>query len=265
MTIKTLYFNQLTHLMPIEHSDGPTRLSGLQFVVSDHDDGTSVLRIEPMKDTHYFRPHFGIEVTGRFVGEDNLGIAYNGAGNGHALALTSGELLGIMAQPMRHFHALEDFVRRLSPFTFAHAAIEERQHGVVQHVERIDEMKTLKYESQLFIAESGQSLVVHGVYRLSEDFHRPRGRTVQQTHDVEERTLAASARSHDGKELAAVYADVDILQSGRFHQAGTEDATHVGQFDCIHIVLFCFVMVSFYHSLRMEGRLPDSYVLSLSA
>lgn len=251
--------------MPVKHSDGPTRLPGLQFVVSDHDDGTSVLCIEPMKDTHYFRPHFGIEVTGRFVGENNLGIAYNGAGNGHALALTSGELLGIMAQPMRHFHALEDFVCRLPPFAFAHAAIEERQHGVVQHIERIDEMKTLKYESQLFIAESGQSFVVHGVCRLSEDFHCPRGRTVQQTHDVEERTLAASARSHDGKELAAVYADVDILQSGRFHQAGTEDATHVGQFDCIHIVLLCFVMVSSYHSLRMEGRLPDWDVLSLSA
>ena len=39
---------------------------------------------------------FGVEVAGGFVGEDDGGLVDEGAGDGDALALTAGELVGLV-------------------------------------------------------------------------------------------------------------------------------------------------------------------------
>jgi hypothetical protein len=61
--------------------------------VGDHDDGRAFV-IEGLKNVHHLLAIGGIEVAGRFVREDQLGIADDGAGDGRALLLTAGKLVG---------------------------------------------------------------------------------------------------------------------------------------------------------------------------
>ena len=70
-----------------------TRLGevGVRRRVGDHDDGRAFL-IQLAKHPHHFLAMRGVEVAGRFVGEDQLGLADQGAGDGDALLLTAGKL-----------------------------------------------------------------------------------------------------------------------------------------------------------------------------
>ena len=82
--------------------------------MSNHYDGTSVFLIQAMKQFHYFGTHLRIQVTGRFVGKDNLGITDDGTGNGNTLALTTGKLCREMTHTMAQTHLLENLLRQLS-------------------------------------------------------------------------------------------------------------------------------------------------------
>ena len=62
------------------------------FIVGYHYDGAPVFLVQSMQQLHHFRSHFGVQVTGRLIGEDYLRIADNGACDGNTLALTAGEL-----------------------------------------------------------------------------------------------------------------------------------------------------------------------------
>jgi hypothetical protein len=63
--------------------------------VGDEDDGVAA-GVERVKEGHDFVAGFGVEVAGGLVGEDDGGPVDEGAGNGDALALTAGELVGLV-------------------------------------------------------------------------------------------------------------------------------------------------------------------------
>ncbi len=48
-----------------------------------------------------------VEVAGRLIGEHDAGPTHDGSSDGHALALTAGELAGPMIGTMGETHALE--------------------------------------------------------------------------------------------------------------------------------------------------------------
>ena len=80
----------LLHLTTVEESDGAGGLTCLRFVVSYHYDGASVFLIQFVEEVHHFGTHLLVEVTGRFVSQDDFRIAYDGTGDGYTLALTAG-------------------------------------------------------------------------------------------------------------------------------------------------------------------------------
>ena len=59
--------------------------------MSDHDDGASVFLVQFVEQFHDFSSHLGVQVTGRLVGKDDVGIADDGTGDGDTLALAAGE------------------------------------------------------------------------------------------------------------------------------------------------------------------------------
>ena len=56
--------------------------------VGNHNDGGSLL-VELGKQVHYLLAVLGIQVSGRLVRQNQLGIGDNGAGNGHSLLLAT--------------------------------------------------------------------------------------------------------------------------------------------------------------------------------
>ena len=75
--------------------------------MGDHDDGASVFLVQFVEQFHDFSSHLGVQVTGRFVGKDDVGIADDGTGDGDTLALAAGELRREVAHAVREADLFE--------------------------------------------------------------------------------------------------------------------------------------------------------------
>ena len=82
----------LLHLPSVEEAYHAAGLLGLRLVVGHHHDGTSVLLVELVKQFHDLDTHLGVQVTGRLIGENDVGVTYDRTGDGYALTLAAGEL-----------------------------------------------------------------------------------------------------------------------------------------------------------------------------
>ena len=69
--------------------------------VRDDDRGDALLAVKVLKDCHDLDACARIQGTGRFIGEDNLRIIYQGARDRNPLLLAAGELVGAMVCPVR--------------------------------------------------------------------------------------------------------------------------------------------------------------------
>ena len=101
------------------------------MLVSDEDDGVA-LRVQIVEQAHDFIAGFGVEITGGLVGQhDGRGIDQC-AGDGHALALSAGKLVGLVVHAGDQVDALEGFLGFLDAFFGRRAVVDERKLNVVQ-------------------------------------------------------------------------------------------------------------------------------------
>ena len=77
--------------LPVEHVDDPAREVGVGRRVGHHDDGRAFL-VELAEHAHDFFAVRRVEVAGRLVGEDQLGLPDKRAGDGDALLLAARQL-----------------------------------------------------------------------------------------------------------------------------------------------------------------------------
>ena len=75
----------------VEHVDDAAGEVGMRRRVGDHDDGRAFL-VELAEHPHHLLAVGGVEVAGRLVGEDQLGLADQRAGDGDALLLATRQL-----------------------------------------------------------------------------------------------------------------------------------------------------------------------------
>lgn len=78
----------------------PATMSGNFMIMGDNDDSTSGL-VKPVEYIQNIAAHVGIEIAGRFIGENNGRIGYQCPGYGHTLALAAGKLIGFMVGAVR--------------------------------------------------------------------------------------------------------------------------------------------------------------------
>ena len=136
------------------------------------------------------------------------------AGNGHALALSAGELRGEVLYAVANAEAVEHLFDAHAALLDAYArAVGEGELDVVVDVERGDEVEVLEDETEVFVAEVGEGGVAHSCRRGAGYLHGAGGGRVEQAHDVEQRRLSASRRPHDAHELAGVDVEVYIVES----------------------------------------------------
>ena len=85
--------------MAIAHAYDSPGPAGDVIFVRDHDDGFARL-IQLGEQGHDFVAGARIEVARRLVGQNDVRIVDQGAGNGHALLLAAGQLRRPMAEPI---------------------------------------------------------------------------------------------------------------------------------------------------------------------
>ena len=75
----------------VAHPDDPLGVLGDVVFVGDHDDGLAGV-VEPAEHLHDLVAGRGVEVAGRLVGQDDVGVVDQRPGDRHALLLAAGEL-----------------------------------------------------------------------------------------------------------------------------------------------------------------------------
>ena len=74
---------------------GAARVRGDVPLVRDENDGVAAL-VKVLEQRHDFFAGFGIEIAGRFVRQNDRRIVHQRAGDGDALALAAGKLVGLV-------------------------------------------------------------------------------------------------------------------------------------------------------------------------
>src|SRR3954453_19993616 len=81
--------------LAVSDGDDAVRVHGDIVLVGDEADGVAAL-VQALEKAHYFVAGGGVESAGGLVGEEDRRVVHEGAGDGDALALTAGELVGLV-------------------------------------------------------------------------------------------------------------------------------------------------------------------------
>ena len=82
-------------------------LVGHTALVGHHDDSHAVVLVQLFEQLHHLNRRLGVEGSRRFVGQNNLRLGNQCAGNSHTLLLSTGELVGIVFSPVEQTQTVE--------------------------------------------------------------------------------------------------------------------------------------------------------------
>src|SRR5207249_9162127 len=93
----------------------------------------------------------GVEVPGRFVGEDDRRVVEQRTGDRHALLLTAAQFAGLVVHSRAEADGGERILRALGPTARA-SAVHERELDVLDRVEAGQEVERLEDEANVPVA-----------------------------------------------------------------------------------------------------------------
>ena len=110
-------------------------------VLVGDDDDRDALPVDVEQDIHHLLRGLGIEGPGGLIGEDHLGLGDEGAGNGHALFLATGELIGHMIGPVAQAYPVEVLQGEAVALAAAHTLVVEREGHILHRIFEGDEVE----------------------------------------------------------------------------------------------------------------------------
>ena len=201
--------------LPVAHGQYAVGIGADVGLVGDDDDGDALLAIEPRQRFHDFVRVAGVEVAGRFVGEQQAGRVDQGARDRHALLLAARELAGRIAFAVAQAQQLE---RRARPLDARAGAgwpggrVEQRQRHVLERAGAGQKIEALEHEAQAFAAQPRAFGLAQAGDVGALKIITPAARPVETPEHRHERRLARSGRAHDGDEFAGVDREAHVLQ-----------------------------------------------------
>ena len=163
----------------------------------DHDNGAAFI-VEPFEQRQDLLRRHAVQVAGRFVGQDEVGVIHQAAGDGHPLLLTAGELGGAVPQPIFQPDQRGQLVAALAGGRAGATLVVQRNLDVFHDRQLLDQVIRLKDEADAGSADHGKLVVAHLGDIVVAEKELAAGRLVQATEQVEQRALAGTGRAHDG-------------------------------------------------------------------
>ncbi len=166
-----------------------------------------------------------IEVSGRFVGQQEGRIVGEGAGDRDALTFTDGEFAGPVSGAVPHADGVEQVSRLVATFGCPEGGFEHRKLDVLFRVEDRDEVERLEDEPEFVRAEAGGiGPIVEGSVAESD---LALGGSIESAQEVEEGRFPAAAGSDEGDVFAGADLEADVVD--RHHlSVGEASAERVG-------------------------------------
>jgi hypothetical protein len=195
----------------IEEPHDAAGVQGDVFFVGDEDDRLAI-RIQSIEERKNLLGRDGIEVAGRFIGQDVLRIVREAARDAGALLLAAGKLRRPMIEAMSEPDERGKVAAVSAALGRDVALVIERRLDVFLHRELRDQVVGLEDEADARGSDGGELVVVErGDIILTEE-ETPACRLIEAAEQIEQSTLAGAGRSHDGDVVALRDVEVDAFQ-----------------------------------------------------
>ena len=216
--------------LPVAHDDHALAIGGNVQFVRNHDDGDAGF-IQLLKQAHDFDAGAGIEIAGRFVGEQHFRLADERSGNGDALLLSARKLAGKVIAPLAQPDFFQSLHGPIMPVAKRHQrmTVKQRQFDIFLRGRTRQQVETLKDKTEFLVSQFGQLFAVEiGHGDAIKEIGSGRG-LVEAADGVHQRGLARTAGAHDGHELAAVDVQRDAAHGFHLNLAGLVGAGKFAQ------------------------------------
>ena len=231
-------------------------LGGVRIVRHHHNRFVEAF-IQPLQNLQDFRCRITVEVAGRFVGENQRGIADDGASDGYTLLLSARQLLGQVMDAILKSHELERGHHVIAALLRRHPGQQQRQLDILKRRQHRNQVESLKNIADVSVAPLGGLPIVQAKNVFTHHQQFAGTGAVNGCDHVQQGGLARSGRPHQRQELAAGDVDGDVVERGHFksvalenlaYRAGLDDlAAHgrlcrwccCGTHDCPLIRIFC--------------------------
>ena len=206
-----------------EHDDAVADADGFFQLMRDQDRGRAALARQRQKRVAQFRRRHFVEMAEGFVGQHDVGLHREGAGDGDALAHAAGQFVRKGIGEAAKAEPVEPGERALALLVFRQADQFERQLGVVQRRAPGQQPVLLEHGGDAAAEE-----IEVGVRALVADGERAFGRRVEPDHQIEEGRLAAAGLADDRHHFARRNRQIEPVD-GDHRLAGGGLAKHLAQ------------------------------------
>ena len=206
---------------PVLHPQHARRRGGDIGGVRRQQHGDAQLPVELGDQRQHVGAVLGIEIAGRFVGDEQRRLMDQRAGDRGALHFAAGDLLRVVRQPMRDADALGERPRAAFRLLVLHAREQAGQRDVVADRQRRQQVEELEDEADLLAAHPRQLVVAHRRQIAIVERQRAARRAIHRAAQVQQRRLAAARRPHQRDEVAGL--DLERHAGERGHPRFTGD------------------------------------------
>src|SRR5690242_19763075 len=162
------------------------------------------LFIELLHDVHDLLAVLGVEVGGWLISQDKLGMGRQRSGDGDALLLPAGELIGTMMGVVQESNGLQHFVDALLAVGGFDAGQEQRHLDIFIGCQGWDEREELEHKSNGVLAQIRPLVAIEAGRVLPIDQDITTCWLIEQTNELQQGSLAGPRRSNESSELTVI-------------------------------------------------------------
>jgi hypothetical protein len=175
---------------------------GGNVVLVRDDHHCHALRVELREQLHDVFTGFGIERASGLVGQNQLRLVHQRAGNGYALLLPARQLRGRVRTALAQTHPVQRGLCAQAPLGRTDPGIQHGQGHVLQRAGARQQVELLKHKTNAPVAYGRELVLRHSVDRFTGQVVMPARGQIQTTQNIHQGGLARTRGAHDGDKLA---------------------------------------------------------------
>ena len=216
--------------LSVGEEDDPIGVRRRIGVVRDHHDCLAELFHRAPHEAENVGTRLAVEIARGFVGEDDLRLARQRAGDGDSLLLATRQLGRLVVETVAQADGVDDAVHPLG-VGFDVAKV-ERKFDVLARTEGGDEVEGLEHEPDLLAAQVGELPFVERRQLDVADEGTSRRQRIEAGEAVHEGRLARTAGAHDRGEFAGAELDRHAVERAHLAVAFAVDLRRIDRTGC---------------------------------
>ena len=177
-----------------------------------HHDGLAEVPVEELQDRQDLVGRGAVEVAGRLVAQQQLGVGHDRARDRDALLLPARHLARIVLHAVGEIDHLERGLDVLAPLLAVEPGQQQRQLDVLRRGQHRHQIVELEDEADIGGAKARELALRQPVDALPGDMDLAARRPVDAAEQIEQRRLARARRPHHGDEVAARDGEVEVVE-----------------------------------------------------